>query len=158
MRKRVYFDKFDRLGWPALHELEPFFLGSSGEQWSYEGGNDHWGFSLEGLEGTDHLKYGDGRRIDIDLDMIGHPKHGVLLGYTKRGGGYQDRYFSKGDLSRLKEHVRNRHSDLYPVGLFIPFEEAWKAVKEFIETDGTLPKRIDWIASDDLPPDAFPPP
>jgi hypothetical protein len=42
-----------------------------------------------------------------------------------------------------------------PVGLFISFEQAWRAVKEFLETDGALPKSIAWIANQDLPPDTF---
>ena len=50
------------------------------------------------------------------------------------------------------------HDDPYSLALFIPFEAAWKAVKEFIERDGELPKSIGWIASGDLPPDAFPEP
>ena len=40
----------------------------------------------------------------------------------------------------------------------MPFPNAWKAVKEFIETDGELPKSIEWIASSDLPPEAYPDP
>jgi len=43
-----------------------------------------------------------------------------------------------------------------PIGLFIPFERAWLAVKEFLQTDGAL--SITWIAGDDLPADAFPDP
>jgi hypothetical protein len=45
-----------------------------------------------------------------------------------------------------------------PVGLFIPFRTAWKAVREFIETDGELPKSIEWVADRDIPPEAFPDP
>jgi len=45
-----------------------------------------------------------------------------------------------------------------PVGLYVPFEAAWHAVKEFIETDGALPKSIAWISDDDLPNDTFPDP
>jgi hypothetical protein len=33
-----------------------------------------------------------------------------------------------------------------------------EAVKEFIETDGELPKSIEWIADPDIPPGAFPDP
>jgi hypothetical protein len=33
-----------------------------------------------------------------------------------------------------------------------------EAVKEFIETDGALPKSIEWIANRDLPPNTFPEP
>jgi hypothetical protein len=31
-------------------------------------------------------------------------------------------------------------------------------VKEFIETDGQLPKCIEWVADNDLPPGTFPDP
>jgi hypothetical protein len=42
------------------------------------------------------------------------------------------------------------------IGLFVPFESAWRAVKDFIESDGELPTSIEWIASRDLPPGTFP--
>lgn len=64
----------------------------------------------------------------------------------------------QGDLGRLREWVRTLQDDLRSVGLFIPFEEAWKAVKEFIENEGALPKSIAWIADRDLPPGTFPEP
>ena len=50
------------------------------------------------------------------------------------------------------------HDTVLPVGLFIPFKKAWIAVKEFIETDGKLPRSIEWIANRDLPPNTFPDP
>ena len=64
----------------------------------------------------------------------------------------------RADLRRLRECVRNLHNTPLPVGLFIPFESAFEAVKEFIETDGALPKSIEWIANKDLPPNTFPDP
>jgi Immunity protein Imm1 len=75
--------------------------------------------------------------------------------YSKWGGGLKQSYSSKGDLRRLREWVRGTHDTPLPVGLFIPFETAWKAVKEFIETDGRLPTSIEWIANRDLPPNTF---
>jgi hypothetical protein len=33
-----------------------------------------------------------------------------------------------------------------------------KAVKEFLETDGELPKSIEWVANADLPRNTFPDP
>jgi hypothetical protein len=39
-----------------------------------------------------------------------------------------------------------------------PFKSAWLAVKEFIETDGQLPKSIEWIANKELPVGTFPDP
>jgi len=45
-----------------------------------------------------------------------------------------------------------------PVGLYIPFEKAWLAVKAFLETEGELPKSIEWVANADLPRNTFPDP
>jgi hypothetical protein len=42
--------------------------------------------------------------------------------------------------------------DPYSLGLFIPFEQAFGAVKEFIESDGELPTSIEWISGDGFPP------
>jgi hypothetical protein len=76
--------------------------------------------------------------------------------HRKWGGGFKDSYSSKGDLNRLDRYYRDGWGSYLPVGLFIPFEDAWRAVKEFIEADGALPKSIEWVADRDLPPDAYP--
>jgi hypothetical protein len=96
--------------------------------------------------------------VDVCLMMWGDPKLGVFLLYSKSGGGYRERYNSVGDLSRIGEHTRTLHDDLILIGLCIPFEKAFAAVKEFLETDGALPQCIEWIADRDLPANAFPPP
>jgi hypothetical protein len=77
--------------------------------------------------------------------------------YRKYGGGNDESYYSRGNLKRLREWVETVDGDLLTVGLFIPFETAWKAVKEFIERDGALPRSIDWIAERDVPSYACPP-
>jgi hypothetical protein len=146
------------VGWPEVQELEPFFLAPKGKQWSYLGGNDSWAISLEGINDTEHLDIADRHRIDIDLTMWGDPNLGVLIIYRKFGGGFQDAYTSKGDMGRIGEWVRTLHGDPMPIGLYIPFEEAWKAVKEFIETDGELPKSIEWVENATLPEGTFPAP
>ncbi|HEX3486393.1 MAG TPA: Imm1 family immunity protein [Micropepsaceae bacterium] len=159
MRREIYFDRFRQTGWPDLRDLEAFFIAPKGHQWSYRGGNDSWGLSVEGVNGTDHLDIADRRRIDIRLYMTGHPDHGVYLLYDKAGGGHpRERYNSKGDLSRLNEHIRDLHGTPLPVGLLIPFEKAWLAVKEFMETGGALPKSIEWVEDSKLPDWAFPSP
>ena len=157
MNKRVYFDGYYGPGWPSPSQLESYFLAPPGQRWTFETGNDGWGFWAEGVDGTEHLEVNKGR-IDVKLQMWGNPELGVLLIYTKWGGEFKDVFSSKGDLSRLREWVRSAHNDPLPVGLFIPFASAWSAVREFIETDGALPKSIEWIANDDLPENTFPDP
>jgi len=156
MRKRTYFDPLPREGWPDLKELEPYFFAPPGQELSYAGGNDSWGLSAEGLYGTEHLDRKAGR-VDVDLYILLNPQHGVVLGYNKWDGRENRKleYSSKGDLGRLQERVFSLHGTPLPIGLFIPFAEAWNAVKEFIESDGELPKSIEWIDVADLPPDAF---
>lgn len=156
MIKEIYFDRM-REEWPEPSVLEPFFLAPPGREFSYYGGNDSWGLKVQGLYGTENLKpYED--RVDVDLGMWGNPQHGVMLFYHKYGGGYSEAYYSKGNLARIVEWIRTRHGDRHPIGLYIPFRRAWPAIKEFMETEGSLPKSIDWIAGRDLPAQAFPGP
>jgi Immunity protein Imm1 len=157
VKKRTYFATYWGAGWPTVTWLEPYFLTASGRSQFFEGGNDSWGFHAEGVDGTEHQEANKGR-IDIHLEMWGNPDLGVLIIHSKRGGGHKETYTSKGDMSRLGELVRGMHGTPLPVGLFIPFEIAWKAVKEFIETDGALPTSIEWIANRDLPENTFPDP
>ena len=53
---------------------------------------------------------------------------------------------------RTARSPARRHSTTPPRRL------AWKAVKEFLENEGALPKSIEWIANSDLPPNTFPEP
>ena len=157
MIKWIDFDDFWGTFWPNPNALERYFFAPPGKEWFYSGGNDGARLWIEGLHGTERLPAHKGR-IDADLMMWGNPDLGVLLIYSKWGGGYRETYSSKGDLSRLGELVRSLHDTPLPIGLFIPFAKAWSAVKEFIETDGELPKSIEWIANRDLPPNTFPDP
>jgi hypothetical protein len=157
MRKWTYFDTHDHEGWSDPEELKSYFFAPAGQEWFHTWGNDTAGLTAEGLYGTESGSPGK-TRTDLNLSIYGIPGLGVLLIYHKYGGGYNEAYTSKGDLRRLREWVRNLHNDPLPVGLFIPFESAWLAVKEFIETDGQLPKSIEWIANKDLPPGTFPDP
>jgi hypothetical protein len=158
VKKSVYFDVFDRRGWPSPDELQHYFLAPPGQRWTFgDGEGRSWGLTAQGVDGTEHL--GLNERIDINLTMVGHPDHGVLLQYRKLGIGYKDIYYSKGDLTRLEDLVWiGQEGDLMPIGLFIPFDRAWLAVKEFIETDGALSKSIDWLADADIPDEVFPDP
>jgi hypothetical protein len=158
VRKKIYFGKFGSDGWPALSEFEPFFLAPKGQEWSFQGGNDSWGLEVQGLYGTEDRAEMD--RVDVHLYMIGNRELGVYLDYDKWDGRIRHKYsyVPKGDLGRLGEFVKSLHGTELSVGLFIPFSVAWKAVKQFMETDGELPTSIEWIATRDLPPQTFPVP
>jgi len=95
--------------------------------------------------------------VDVDLTIIGHPDLGILLFYLKTGAG-RGAYYSKGDLTRLREWVKTAHDDRMPVGLFIPFDKAWKAIREFMERDAALPQSIAWLNETNLPKGTFPSP
>jgi hypothetical protein len=157
MRKEAFFDAWDIEDWPKPEQIEHYFLAPPrpGKRWLFETGNDSAGFAAEGVDGTEHLApYRD--RVDINFDMWGNPDFGVLLFWRKFGGAYDQAYTSKGDMTRLNDFIRSIHGTPLPVAFFIPFEEAWKAVREFLDTDGALPKSIEWIANRDLPRNTFP--
>jgi len=147
MRKRVDFEGLVGSGWPSLEELERRFWTRLREDGAVMGK-----LSAEGVDGTAHLEPRNGR-IDVGLRLQGIEEHGVILLYWKRG--YDDFYSFTGDLSRLREWIFSLSQTWMPVPLFIPAEKAWNATKEFIETEGALPRSIDWIAAIDLPPNSF---
>jgi hypothetical protein len=157
MNKTAYFDTHWGPGWPKEKWLERYFLTPAGRRDFFASGNDSWGLTAEGVDGTAGLPQLEGR-VDIDLTLQGHPDLGVLRQYRKTGRLPIETYYSKGDLTRLLQWVKTAHGDRMPIGLFIPFETAWKAVKEFMGRDGALPESIAWIASKDIPAEAFPPP
>jgi hypothetical protein len=155
MSKFCNFGDFRDFNWPEPRQLERYFFAPPGKEWLQNPRNDGAVFRLQGAYGTEHLGLGKGL-INIHLQIWGKPDLGVLLVYSRLGGGYGDVFSSKGDMSRIREWVRSTHGDPLPIGLFIPFAPAFQAVKEFIETDGKLPKNIEWIANKDLPPNTFP--
>jgi hypothetical protein len=140
--------------WPRPEEIQHFFLAPPGKRWFFDG-NDVAYFTINGVDGTDHLAPDDQRRANISLWLVGDPKLGVHLQWRKWDGKEPRVFYSKGDLTRLREQIENLHGDPSPAGLFVPYEAAWKAVKEFIENDGARSNSIEWIASEDLPPKTF---
>jgi hypothetical protein len=156
MIREAYFDRFTGPGWPTLSFLAPYFVPRpKGRGWFDDTGNDSANLKVLGVDGTEHLPYARGR-LDISLSMWGNSTIGALLIYYKLGAA--DNYLSAGDMSRIREWVRSTHDTPLPVGLFIPFDQAWLAVKEFMETDGQLPASIAWVKGRDLPEGTFPDP
>jgi Immunity protein Imm1 len=156
MRKSCSFHEFYDSDWPSPNELEKYFSGG-GRLWASHG-NDNWVLRAEGLYGTAILPRPDA--VDVDLRMMGSLNHGVTLDFARWHGRIRrlDRYCSVGDLRRLGQFMYSLQGDPYSLGLFIPFEEAFKAVKEFIESDGELPTSIGWLSGKDLLPERFPVP
>lgn len=157
MKKIAYFDTHWGDGWPDLLAIERFFISRPGFPRLAGTRLNDASLGIQGVDGTDELQSGKGR-IDISLDIDAVPEHGALLFYRKWGGGLKESFWSRGNVSRLGETARNAHGTLLPIGLFISFEDAWLAVKEFVERDGVLPRSIEWIRDSDLPPGVFPSP
>jgi immunity protein Imm1 of predicted polymorphic toxin system len=157
MHKSAYFDTHWGPGWPEQNWLARYFLTSAGRREFFAAGNDGWSLTAEGVDGTNNVPHLKGR-VDVNLLIQGHRDLGILLQYRKVGRQPIQTYYSKGDLTRLHQWVTTAHGDRVPVGLFIPFETAWKAIKEFMERDAALPASIEWIAAKDLPAGTFPPP
>ncbi len=134
MRKSTYFASRASKGWPDPKELEHYFLAPRGHRWFFETRNDSGSLTAEGVDGTEHLEENKGR-IDIDLQMWGHPDLGVLLIYSKWGGGLKLTYSSKGDLRRLREWVRSTHDDSVAGGALHTFRAGLEG-REGVHRDG----------------------
>jgi hypothetical protein len=154
----IYFGDFSGPYWPDFRKLEHYFLDPTGDGWPREGGNDNWGLGAEGLDGTDALSNKDDQ-VSVNLTMTGHPGLGVRISYARWDGRTKEKldYESKGDWSRVKEIVYSLQGDPTSVGSLVPFADAYRVLKEFIETDGELPTCIEWTKGAPIPPEAFAP-
>jgi len=156
MKKITSFRGYEGPGWPNQKWLEPFFLTPAGRHQVFGIRNNHWGLKARGVDGTEDLPFD--KEIDVTLHIIGKPDLGVLLYYDRLSATDGYTYFSVGNLKMLRTLVEAKPGTRMPLGLFIPFEQALRAVVEFADTDGALPKSIEWIASTDLPEGSFPEP
>jgi hypothetical protein len=153
--KTASFYTFGGEGWPDLVWLEPFFRSEVGRRQAFAD-RESYGLKLGGVDGTRYGRPSKGR-IDIDLTIQGDLNHGILLWYSRSGGGQREGKYSKGDPANWRRWVETPQGDHMSIALFIPFETAWLAVKEFIDREAALPRCIEWIADRDLPDYAFRP-
>jgi hypothetical protein len=156
MKKETNFRGYEGPGWPDEKWLARFFLTPAGRREVFGFRNNHWGLRARGVDGTEDLPFD--KEININLHIIGKPDLGVLLYYDRLSATDGYTYFSVGNLKMLRTLVKAKPGTRMPLGLFIPFEQALKAVVEFADTNGALPKSIEWIASTDLPEGSFPEP
>jgi immunity protein Imm1 of predicted polymorphic toxin system len=156
MKKVTSFRGYDGPGWPNQKWLEPFFLTSAGRREVFGVRNNGWGLRARGVDGTEDLPFD--KEINITLHIIGKPDLGVLLVYDRMSATDGYSYYSVGDPKMFRTLVKATQVSRMPLGLFIPFEQALKAVVEFIQTNGARPKCIEWIAPSELPEGSFPEP
>ena len=142
-------------GWPEPQDIARYFLTPSGQRSFLETGDDSGLFTVDGIEGTDHLEDTSCGRKEVNLWLTAHPAFGVMLQWSKWDGKQHQDYHSSGDLTRLREAIPSSHGSKCPLGLFVPLEDAWKAIKDFLENEGGRSNKIAWIESKDLPPDIF---
>ena len=156
MKKVTSFRGYDGPGWPNQKWLEPFFLTSAGRREVFGVRNNGWGLRARGVDGTEDLPFD--KEINITLHIIGKPDLGVLLVYDRMSATDGYSYYSVGDPKMFRTLVEATQVSRMPMGLFIPFEQALKAVVEFMQTNGARPKCIEWIAPSELPEGSFPEP
>jgi len=155
MRTRAYFDDFWGQEWPDVSVLEMHFRAPPGKLAPIQVRGDEGNLTVEGLDDTEHLDWRDGR-VDAAMLFWAHSEHGCLLHFRKTGRIPVLGFYSRGNLARRHERIRTRHGTPLSVGLFIPVEDAWSAISEFMKTRGALPKSIEWVSASDLPADTFP--
>ena len=156
MKKITSFRGYEGSGWPDQKWLEPFFLTSAGRREVFGGRNNGWGLRARGVDGTEDLPFD--KEINITLHIIGKPDLGVLLVYDRMSATDGYSYYSVGDPKKFRTLVKATQVSRMPMGLFVPFEQALKAVVEFADTNGARPKCIEWIAPSELPEGSFPEP
>jgi hypothetical protein len=159
MRKEGSFDTHWGDGWPDLATVEACVTDPVRRSQMLARGADGGCFSIEGLYGTENLAPRAGL-VSATLYLFLSAEHGAMVLYSRWDGRIQKQasWNSKGDLSRLGQFVRSFHDTPLSLGLFISFENAWLAIKEFMLTEGELPTVIEWVATEDLPPETFPEP
>jgi hypothetical protein len=152
MKKTFAFGPFGDTVWTDPSKIEHFFLDPRQRELLFldrEGGGV---FSIEGLEGTEGLS-SEAERVNARLYLAMLPQHGATISYHHWDGRIRKKieFHSKGNLERINEYVRSFQGSPMQLGLFVPYEAAWNAVKEFMEGDGGPPTSIEWVGGASIP-------
>jgi hypothetical protein len=78
--------EFRGFSWPEPRELQHYFFAPPGREWFQDGRNDGAILMEQAAYNTDDLPIGQGR-VKISLQLWGKPNLGVLLVYSRLGGG-----------------------------------------------------------------------
>jgi len=157
IKKEAAFDDHWGSGWPDIGVVEQRLSDPEKLAQMFAKGRDGGCFSIKWIYDKNNAEP-QSELVAATLYMHMNSEHGIKLQYSRWDGriGEKKTYHSKGDLTRLKHFVRSFHRTPLSIGLFVPFEIGRKAVKEFLETDGDLPRSIDWVPEDGLPSEVFP--
>ena len=152
MKTVVFFGDLWNTEWPTIEWLEPHFRAPPGGVSPLQAHKRGGRFEIKDNEGAQF----NNRPVDITLILIADPKYGLLLDFRRSIGEEREFFVSKGNLQRRLEWVQTPQGTPLSIGLFVPIENGWAAVKQFIESKGALPTAIEWMAAADLPSDTFP--
>jgi len=155
VRKEASFDRHWGDGWPDVKAVESCLSDPRRRAQYFADGYDGGCFAIERYEHEKLVPISPYKGAVLYMHM--NPEHGITLQHSSwdRRFGQRNTLHSKGDLTRLREFVRSFHGTPLSVGLFIPFSIGCSAVKEFMQTDGELPRSIVWVSDKDLPPEVF---
>ena len=158
MKRFISINGFECNRWPAADQLEQSFLDPARRNWAFWDGGGGGYISVSGLDGTENEPDGP-NRSNARIAIRAHRKHGATLDHhwwdgKRRVSTSHLSLGSTSDMTKLP-HLDNRQP--FAVGLFIPFELAWLALKDFMVDPIHPSKSVPWINAKDLPPSAIPP-
>lgn len=121
---------------PTEEEIEPLFFEKFPEAWT------------EDADITCYIRDGEYYRLSI----VANCRYGIWLWYRySRSDSQEENYISLGDPERLNQYVEVVEDSLTLEGLYLPPEQAWLAVRDFLNLEGLRSDKISWLSEDQIP-------
>ncbi|AQQ02761.1 hypothetical protein B0E33_03410 [Roseibium algicola] len=121
---------------PTNEQIEPLFLENFPEAWT------------EDADVTWYLQDSE----CYHLSIVANPQYGIWLWHRhNRPDGSEENYISLGNIEKLDTYVEAVEDSLTLEGFFLPPEQAWLAVQDFINSPGVRSERINWMHEDQVP-------
>ncbi len=153
MRRFIFINGFEGPDWPPIATLEREFMDPTRREWAYWDGSGAAGgyMKISGIEGTEAQP--DGRtRSGATISIRAHRQFGATLSHHwwDAKSATATTHLSLGDRSLLSQMTTLDDRQPYPIGLFIPFELAWLAFRDFIQEPTRVTSAVPWINGVDL--------
>ena len=111
--------------------------------------DDFEAFCQEGSgDGFIDYKFDDNHEVSLMIEP--NPDYGIYLHFMNDDEGIE--MLSLHDRNRLSEVVEYNDEMYASMGLFLPLEDAWKAISDFVAT-GQVSDKISWISVNEMPED-----